>query len=72
MMIDEYDSYEAQITPMIPFPAIDLTTGAVAKEADPPYFALFVGVDLDEKEDASFVINFCPMCGEKLKLEMEV
>lgn len=63
---DEYDRYEMQVTRLIPLPAINLTTGEIAKTADPPFYVLFVGADLDEKEDASFPIYFCPMCGRRL------
>lgn len=66
---DEYGELEAQITMLTPLPAIDLDTGMMDETADPPYFALFVGYDLDDKEDASFVIKYCPMCGERLAEE---
>ena len=56
---------EAEITKLIPLPAIDLMTGEMADSADPPFFAIRIQSD-DMGED--FVpIRFCPKCGRELK-----
>ena len=56
---------EAEITRLVPLPAIDLTTGETAETADPPFFAIRIQSD-DMGED--FVpIRFCPKCGRELK-----
>lgn len=58
---------EAEITQLVPLPAIDLTTGETAETADPPFFAIRIQSD-DMGED--FVpIRFCPKCGRELKEE---
>lgn len=55
----------AEITRLIPLPAIDLTTGETADSSDPPFFAIRIQSD-DMGED--FVpIRFCPKCGRELK-----
>ena len=66
---DEYANYEAEVVKITPLPAIDLATGEKADTADPPYYAMFVYEDPDGGENASFPINFCPMCGRDLRSE---
>lgn len=65
-MEDEHGEYSMKVTKLIPFPTIDLTTGEVEKTAPPPYYALFLYLEEDHGEEASFPINYCPMCGRKL------
>lgn len=63
---DEYGEYEAAVVKLTPLPAIDLTTGEVAKHADPPYHAIFTYYMGEKGECGSFVVRYCPMCGRKL------
>lgn len=64
---DEYDRYSMYCTKLIPFPELNLTTGEEAKEADPPYYALFLYEDSFAGERGSFPIKYCPFCGKKLE-----
>lgn len=64
---DEYEEFEADIVHITPFPAIDLNTGKIVADAADPYYALFIYYYGDTGEKGSFPINFCPMCGERLK-----
>ena len=66
---DEYAEYEAKIVKITPLPAIDLSTGAIDTDADPPYFSLFISYDWGEGEKGSFPIKYCPMCGRDLTKE---
>jgi len=66
IMDDEYGEYEARIVKIIPLAPINLTNGEIAETTEPPYFVIFVGIDVCEREEASFPINFCPMCGKRL------
>lgn len=61
--------YEVWLTPVVPLPAIDLTTGETAKTADPPYHALMM--DGEDAGEDILPIRFCPMCGRKLEAENE-
>lgn len=66
----EYARCDMQIVKLIPFPPINLTTGEIAKHADPPYYALFIFDAEDDEKDGgeveSFPIEYCPMCGRRL------
>lgn len=67
---DEYGEWELDCVKITPLPGIDLDTGEIDVSAEPPYHALFLRY-LDDEEDkgeqGSFPINFCPVCGRKLK-----
>lgn len=60
---------EAELVEMIPFPAIDLTTGETDSHCEPPYWAIRV---LWHEEGYSTMedfirIKYCPMCGRELR-----
>lgn len=56
---------EAEITRLIPLPAINLLTGETAETADPPFFA--IRIESDEMSEDFVPIRFCPKCGRELK-----
>ena len=57
------DFTEIEVVKMIPLPAIDLETGEMEDEADPPYWALRITGDGEDFAE----ILFCPMCGRRLE-----
>lgn len=68
---DEYCEWELDCVKMTPLPAVNLTTGETAAEADAPYYVMFLSYldDEDRSEHGSFKINFCPVCGRQLNVD---
>lgn len=70
---DEYGEWKLQVVKLTPLPPVILS-GDVPfhrpPEAEPPYWALFLkylDAECGRGEQGSFPINFCPVCGRKLK-----
>ena len=70
---DEYCEWELDCVKLTPLPAINLTTGETASDADPPFYAMFLRYldDEDRSEHGSFPINFCPVCGRQLNVNYQ-
>lgn len=56
---------EANITLLVPLPAIDLMTGEMEKTAAPSFFT--IRIENDEMSEDFVPIRCCPMCGRELK-----
>ena len=68
---DEYGEWKLEAVKIEPLPPIVLSgdPGIVPYHAEDPYWALFMKYldeDITAGEEASFPINFCPVCGRQL------
>ena len=63
----------AEIVQIIPFPAVDLTTGE-EYEAEKPFWAIRViwATQGYDNEEDFIPIQYCPMCGRKLEVTKEM
>lgn len=61
----EHDG-DCDLVKITPLPAINLTTGEIDKNGEPPYWALYITVCEGDIEEYIHITH-CPMCGRKLK-----
>ncbi len=62
-----YDSMEFKLVDIQPLPALNLTTGELECNADPPFCELFIYWPDETHEVEGLKLKYCPVCGERLQ-----
>ena len=61
------DSMEFALVDLYPVPALNLTTGELERNVEPPFCELFVYWPDEVYAIETLGVRYCPMCGELLR-----